>query len=72
MVQQVQDLMLSLQWFESPLWLGFSPGPGTFTCHRQGEKKKSRNNNIGQLSGKLPERGTLGGDGLWELGLALL
>ena len=40
-VQLVKDLALSPQWHRSPLWQGFSPGPGTSTCHGHSQIGKS-------------------------------
>ena len=40
-VQQVKDLVLSLQWLRSPLWLRFSPCPGNFYIPRDWPKKTS-------------------------------
>ena len=33
---------LSLLWLRSLLCMGLIPDPGTFTCHRPGQKKKKK------------------------------
>ena len=42
MAQQVKDMVLSLLWFRSVLWCGFSPWPGNFHMLWVWQKKKKK------------------------------
>lgn len=46
MAQQVKDLALSLLWLGGCCGTGLVPGPGTFTCHRRSQKKKTKQKKV--------------------------